>query len=156
MHPEIIKLLCAAFRQPHVGVMVATCGLKGVWEIALKREGLEGVSVIGNGHWSEWLVQTGPLKSALMGRITSVGLRAFAFGDSLLDLKMLEKASDAFILVGKTYERSRTMDEALPKSLSNGISARQTNLPKGESPRVDTKRLPEFHLYPKNISWILG
>ena len=158
MHPEFVSLLQLVAEQKHVGAVVVTSGLRGVWERVLEREGLsEKVKVIGGGRIADGIVVTAAVKGALVARLQEAHMRVWAFGDSPLDLDMLRKADHGIIVVGEEQTRSKTMDAALTNAIDyNDLQARQVLLPSNSSPRLDTTRLPIIKLIePKLVECLL-
>ncbi|MCJ1473510.1 hypothetical protein MMC13_002161 [Lambiella insularis] len=149
MYPELVSLLRAVAEEPHVRAVIVTCGLRRIWECVLSREGLLGrLQVIGGGRFDEVCV-TPEVKAVLVERLRYVRkLRVWAFGDSPLDLQMLNKAHQAIIVVGEDLQRSQSMDGVLAQAIDNGSlrGARQAVLPSTASPRLDTVRLPLVRL----------
>ncbi len=148
MHPDFVFLLQLVAEKKHVGAVVVTCGLRGVWERVLKREGLsEKVKVIGGGRIRDGIVVTAAVKGALVARLQDARMRVWAFGDSPLDLDMLRKADHRIIVVGEEQTRSKTMDAALTNAIDNNeLQARQVLLPSNSTPRLDTNKLPIIKL----------
>lgn len=149
VHSEILDLLHLVSGQTHVRAMVLTCGLRRVWEKVLKREGLEKtVTVIGGGRFSDALVMTPALKAALVTRLRDVhDSYVWAFGDSPVDVQMLQAANQAIVVTGDKALRSASMDEALTKSIGKaGFRPRQTVLPSNATARLDTSQLPLVQL----------
>lgn len=145
MYPEFVSLLQLVGRQEHVRAVIVSCGLRLVWDKILEREGLsKTVKVIGGGRIADGFVITAAVKAALVDRLRNVyEVYVWAFGDSPLDLEMLNKADQAIVIVGEEQNRSKTMDAALLKTIDNGgLRARQILLPSHASPRLDTNRLP--------------
>lgn len=65
MYPEFVSLLQLVAGQEHVGATVVTCGLRGVWDKVLEREGLsKTVKVIGGGRIADGFVITAAVKAA--------------------------------------------------------------------------------------------
>jgi len=149
MHPEFVSLLQLVAEKEHVGAVVITCGLRRVWDKVLEREGLsKTVKVVGGGRIADDFIVTAAVKASLVARLQDAyHMYAWAFGDSLLDLLMLDKADQAIIVVGEEQKRSRTMDAALMNAIHNGgLRARQALLPSNASPRLDTTKLPLIQL----------
>jgi len=149
IHHEFLSLLRLVAKEKHVRAVVVTCGLRRVWDKVLEREGLsETVKVIGGGRIMDGYVVTATVKAALVTRLQQLH-RAYvwAFGDSPLDLDMLLQAQQGIVVVGEKHSRSKTMDTALVDAINNyGIRLKQTLLPKHESPRLDTTKLPLLQL----------
>ncbi|KAH0544338.1 hypothetical protein FGG08_001479 [Glutinoglossum americanum] len=149
MHAEFVSLLRLIAEKEHVGAVIVSCGLRGVWEKVLEREGLsQTVKVIGGGRIADGLVVTAAVKAALVARLQGAHQTyVWAFGDSPLDLEMLSKADQAIVVVGEEQARSKTMDAALMNAIDNdGLRARQAVLPSNASPRLDTTKLPLIQL----------
>lgn len=149
MHPEFVSLLQLVGRQEHVGAVIVSCGLRLVWDKILDREGLSNtVKVIGGGRIADGFVVTAAVKAALVDRLRDLyGMYVWAFGDSPLDLGMLNKADQAIVIVGEEHTRSKKMDAALANAIHyGGLRARQTLLPSHASPRLDAIRLPLIQL----------
>ena len=149
MYPEFVSLLHLVAKEKHIGAVIVTCGLRRVWEMVLKREGLsETVKVIGGGRIADGFVVTAAVKAALVSRLQDTyGVYVWAFGDSRLDLGMLRKADQAIIVVGDEQTRSKTMDMHLIDAIDNdGFRARQAVLPSSTLPRLDTTKLPMVQL----------
>ncbi|KAI8944003.1 uracil phosphoribosyltransferase-domain-containing protein [Xylaria longipes] len=145
IHDEFGLLLRVVAEQYDVGAVVVTCGLRRVWEKVLEKEGLSGtVKVIGGGRISDGLVVTAAVKAALVSRLKDVyRMYVLAFGDSPLDLPMLNQADESIIVVGRESTRSKTMDAALTKAIElDGLRASQVLLPGDAPPRLDTSKLP--------------
>lgn len=149
MRPEFVALLHSIAEPKHIGAVIATCGVRCIWEKILKNEGLSGtVKVIGGGRISDGFVVTPAVKGALVNRLQSVhGAKVWAFGDSPLDLPMLSKANQAIVVVGEDDNRSSSMEDALADAIDNdGLRACQVVLPSHATPRLDTTRLPLVRL----------
>ncbi|KAK3373065.1 uracil phosphoribosyltransferase-domain-containing protein [Lasiosphaeria ovina] len=145
VHPEMAALVRRAAGQGHVVTLVVTCGLRRVWDMVLAREGLsERVQVVGGGRLSDGFVVTPEVKAAVVTRLHNYHhMYVWTFGDSVLDLPMLNAAHQAVVVVGQEHTRSKSMDAALSSAIdSSGLRARQALLPATASPRLDTDRLP--------------
>ena len=145
LYQEFRLLLQKATTQEHIGVVVVTSGLRRVWQKVLEMADLsEMVSVIGGGRVTDGFVVTAEVKQALVSRLRDVHKKyVWAFGDGPLDLKMLNQAHQALVVVGEEEARSKTMDAALAKAIEEeGLSAQQILLPSSVAPRLDTDRLP--------------
>ena len=148
MYPEFVSLLHRVAGQGHISAMIATCGLRRVWEKVLEGESLsETVSVLGGGRILDGFVVTAAVKAAWISRLRDVHhLYVWAFGDSPLDIDMLLKADEAVLVTGKEDSRSKTMDTALMLALDSGLRARQAVLPSHATPRLDVTMLPLIEL----------
>ena len=149
IHPEFASLLRKVAEVNHVASVIITCGLRRVWEKILDNEGLsEKVKVIGGGRIADEFVVTPSVKTALASRFRDIhNMYVFAFGDSPLDLGMLNEAHEAVVVVGEKPSRSRSMEKALQKDIDEGgLRARQVLLPPHALPRLDTRKLPLVHI----------
>lgn len=145
LHPEFVLLLKCVIESQHVGAMVVTCGLGCVWEKVLEREKLAGIiTVLGAGRISDNFVVTAAVKKIVVDSLQRKhGLYVWAFGDSPLDLGMMQQADQAIVVVGDERTRSRSMDESLKGALEHdGFRARQTLLPWNVPPRLEPAKLP--------------
>ncbi|KAL7624854.1 hypothetical protein AAE478_004068 [Parahypoxylon ruwenzoriense] len=145
LRPEFFSLLRQMRKQPGVGAVVITCGLRLIWDRILEDAGLsETVKVIGGGRIGDGLVVTPEVKASLVRRLQETHkMYVWAFGDSPLDLPMLAQANEAIVVVGEQKTRSKTMDAALLEAISRGgLRAFQVLLPSSVQPRLDTNRLP--------------
>ncbi|KAF3768732.1 hypothetical protein M406DRAFT_349858 [Cryphonectria parasitica EP155] len=144
-HAEFLRLLEKVETSHHTRAVVVTCGLAVVWDKILRRAGLTRCTVVGGGpNGDRTLVVTAQVKAALVDHIQHVlHCHVLAFGDSTLDIPMLSKADEAFIVVGNEQTRSRSMEAALLGAIdSGGLHARQVLLPHNVPPRLDLHRLP--------------
>ena len=147
MYPEFVCLLKMVAAQCHVGAVVITAGLRRVWELVLEREGFSTIKVIGGGRISDGFVVHTDLKAALVTHLREHHrLSVWAFGDSPLDIGMLEKANRAIVIVGGKEARSATMEETLRQAVSQGLVAHQVLLPDNVAPRLNTNQLPTIKL----------
>lgn len=148
IHPEMLDLLRLAADKETVGVIVVTCGLGSVWEKVLAKEGLhDSVLVIGSGRLSEKLIVTQEVKKNFVDSLQNEkNAIVWAFGDSQLDLPMLEQADQAIVAVCEEGIRSKSMDKELAKSIThNSLAARQLLAPSTVKPRLDGTLLPVVH-----------
>ncbi|PVH97007.1 hypothetical protein DM02DRAFT_96021 [Periconia macrospinosa] len=122
LYPEFVGLLKAVSSKPHVKTIILTCELRLVWEMVLERENIGNVVVIGTGPVSreDSLVVTPEVKSRIVDALHDNHHRVIAFGDSPLDLRMMQKADVAYVVVGKENERSKTMESELATAIKNG------------------------------------
>ena len=150
MYSEFSNLLKKIPRHKHVGAVVVTCGLRRVWELILKREGLsDTVKVVGGTRLSDGFVVTPAVKEALVKRLQHTHqLNVWAFGDSPSDMGMLKKANYAVVVVGEGQYRSNSMEEELEKEISAHrlVNARQALLPGTAPHRLDLEKLPTADL----------
>jgi uracil phosphoribosyltransferase/adenylate kinase/phosphoserine phosphatase len=149
MHPQMIEMLKRVGTTPHVDALIVTCGLRRVWELVLEHNDLTYIKVIGGGRISDGYVVTGHLKGAVVDHLHMKKLRVLAFGDSPLDMAMLHKADEAYIVVGDQATRSSSMDNELAKAINNTngtLSALQILLPPTASPRLTLETLPKATL----------
>ncbi|KAL8792013.1 MAG: hypothetical protein Q9195_005354 [Heterodermia aff. obscurata] len=160
MHPEFVALLQLVQEQEHIGAVVVTCGLRLLWEKVLAREGFaECLSVIGGGRIADGFVVTAKIKGALTARLRNIhGMYTWAFGDSPLDVHMLHEADQGIVVVGKEWDRSSGMDEALKTAIQiKGLQARQVLFPPTALPRLDPTLLPIIKISsPQFITPLLG
>jgi uracil phosphoribosyltransferase/phosphoserine phosphatase/adenylate kinase len=129
MYPEMAALLARVAREPHVGAIIVTSGLRKVWERVLRVAGLTHVQVIGNGRRGDGYVVTDAVKGHIVDQLKQRSLRVVAFGDSPLDVEMLRKADDAYVVVGTKQSRSVSMESKLLELVQSGCSLRQILLP---------------------------
>ena len=149
VYTEFVSLLQLVAEQEHIGVVIVSCGLRLVWDKVLEREGLSStVKVVGGGRIVDGFVVTAELKAALVAHLQDVyETYVWAFGDSQLDLRMLSKANQAIVIVGKEETRSKTMDTKLLDAINyQGLRARQVLLPGNVSPRLDVTTVPVVNL----------
>ncbi|KAI3324908.1 uracil phosphoribosyltransferase-domain-containing protein [Xylariaceae sp. AK1471] len=154
IHPEFLSLLRLVTEQDHVGAIVVTCGLRRVWEKILDTEGLSGtVKVIGGGRIADGFVVTAAVKASIVSRLRDVHhLYVVAFGDSPLDLPMLNAADQAIVVVGQESARSKSMDVALLKAMKHdGLRASQVLLPSHALPRLSITDLPLIQINEPNF-----
>ncbi|PLB52141.1 uracil phosphoribosyltransferase [Aspergillus steynii IBT 23096] len=145
MYPQMQALLHLVSRNEHIHAVVLTSGLRLVWEKILARGGLSGsVNVIGGGRIADGLVVTPETKSALVSHLQSIyRLEVWAFGDSPLDIPMLREANYAIVVVGEESSRSKTMESALRKAITEKwLYAKQVLLPPSVAPRLNTTLVP--------------
>lgn len=159
IHPEFLSLLHQIAEKEHVGAVIITCGLRCIWDKILERAGLsKKIQVIGGGRIADGFVVTAEVKAAMVVRMKHTHhVYVWAFGDSVLDLPMLNEADQAIVIVGEEHTRSKTMEAALLHAIDNGgLRARQALLPSTASPRLDTVRLPVIELTkPESIGSII-
>ncbi|KAL8878645.1 MAG: hypothetical protein Q9192_008401, partial [Flavoplaca navasiana] len=148
MYPEMISLLHFMAEQDNVDLVVITSGLGLVWKKVLELQGLsDAVTVIGGGRIKDAFVITPIVKSYLVGYMREEHRKyIWAFGDSPLDLPMLNKADRAVVIVGDELTRSRTMDAALKTAINeHGLRPVQINLPNTSLPRPGLPRVQLTH-----------
>ncbi|KAM0207634.1 hypothetical protein ACHAQI_007429 [Fusarium lateritium] len=148
IYPEFVSLLRLVAGQKRVGAIVVTCGIAHVWNKVLERYGLSNtIKVIGGGRISDGFIVTPAVKASIVAHLQDTAdLYVWAFGDSPLDIPMLQKADQAIVVVGNQDTRSSTMDSALAQAVNKGLQARQVLLPSRSPPRLDTKGLPLISL----------
>lgn len=155
MYSEFVTLLDRVAITKHTKAVVVTCGVSRVWEKVLKANGLaDYVKVVGSGRIANGYVVTAQTKSELVCHLRfRYEKEVLAFGDSVLDIPMLEGANRAIIVVGDELTRSRGMEVAVETFISDSSSSfdhdirpRQLVFPQGARPRLDLKRLPLFDL----------
>ncbi|KAJ5189988.1 hypothetical protein N7472_009002 [Penicillium cf. griseofulvum] len=154
MHCDIVDLLLLVRETRHVRAIVVTCGIRSIWERVLKREGLsETVEVIGGGRLIDRLVVTPSLKAELVTHLCTVqGMYVVAFGDSPLDLVMLQAADQGIVITGEDMTRSKSMERKLAEVIGKGgFWPCQILLPQHATPRLDATRLPLARLTDKRF-----
>ncbi|OHF02739.1 uracil phosphoribosyltransferase [Colletotrichum orchidophilum] len=145
MHPEFMTLIQAMKHYQSVGIIIATCGLRRVWEQILGRECLmDSVKIIGGGRITDGYAVTPEAKAAVVSQIQSHGVSVWAFGDSPVDLPMLQVADQAIVVVGEERFRSNTMDAGLAAAIADveGFRPRQALVPNHSPPRLTLEELP--------------
>ncbi len=148
LYPELVSLLTRASNEPHIVVVVLTCGPRRVWSRILQRiSGGGRVVLIGGGCIADGFVVTPEVKAALVRELKDkYQLDVWAFGDSPVDLPMMRAADEAVVVVGSEATRSKTMEAALDDETlslsSGGKQLRQALIPATVRPRLDTWRLP--------------
>jgi uracil phosphoribosyltransferase len=100
-------------------------------------------------------VVTGEVEGHVVDKLHNKKFRVLAFGDGPLDIEMLEKADQAFIVVGDGSVRSKSIDAALEKAITCGLKASQILLPGTAEPRLDLTRLPQRELNQDTIHILL-
>lgn len=148
IHPEFLTLLTEIAAYDYLRAVVMTCGSRDIWERVLERERLsDRVKVIAGGRISNKYVVTPRVKANLVAHLQEqYKMRVIAFGDSPIDIRMLEQANKAIVVVGEESSRSKSMDTQLSKVINDGLRARQVLLPSTVSPRLDLIRLPQVSL----------
>ncbi|KAK3948095.1 uracil phosphoribosyltransferase-domain-containing protein [Pseudoneurospora amorphoporcata] len=157
LYPEFLSLLRRVKTHGHVMALVVTCGLRQIWENVIEEQGLgQYVKVIGGGGIDERLIITDKSKEAVVNRLRGPphNLRVVAFGDSPLDLPMLQAADEGIVVVGDECTRSASMEDALSTAIEqlgingppHGHNLRQTIIPHTVTPRLDTALLPVVDL----------
>ncbi|KAK5166263.1 uncharacterized protein LTR77_008524 [Saxophila tyrrhenica] len=147
---EFVQILKEVAKTPRLGVVIASAGLRKVFEKVLKRAGLSDavLEIVGAGPFGDddSVVVTPELKAEVVKYLkTNNNLRVWAFGDSPIDIPMLLQADRAIVVVGEGG--STTMDGKLRPAIDlNGLKARQLLVPKTATPRLDTTSLPPIDL----------
>jgi uracil phosphoribosyltransferase len=152
MHRDIVDLLHLVRDTTHVRAIVVTCGIRSVWEKVLKREGLsDSVEVIGGGRLSDGLVVTPSVKAELVAHLRAVqGMYVVAFGDSPLDLAILQATDQGIVITGEYLTRSKSMEKKLAEVIGkDGFRPYHILLPQHAAPRLDRTRLPLVRLTDK-------
>ncbi|KAF1809494.1 hypothetical protein P152DRAFT_468344 [Eremomyces bilateralis CBS 781.70] len=128
----------------HITALVVTCGLRLVWEKVLERQGLSNtVNVIGSGQAGDASIVTPAVKAALVRRFRNTfKTYVWAFGDSVLDLPMLQAADVPIVVVGEEHQRGKSMDQPLLDAINKGLEAHQLVIPSTASCRLDSGKLP--------------
>lgn len=145
MHLEFLNLLQKMTEQDHVCAIVVTCGLRSIWE-KVSNGVSEKVQIIGSEI--DGIIVTPDLKGALVDRLKIVHSKfVWAFGDSPVDLPMLQKADQAVVVVGEKDSRSRSMEERLGSAIREGLEARQILMQANkDAPLLDDICLPVVQL----------
>lgn len=149
LHAEFSTLLAMLRAHRHVCAIVVTCGIGRVWEIVLQNEKLSELArVFGGGRIENGLIVTPSLKKDLVLRLRQTyNAYTWSFGDSPLDLEMMQEADEAIVVTGDQMTRSKSMAEKLEDLIgTNGFQPRQVTLPHHAPPRVITKPLPVVDL----------
>ncbi|KAK7413572.1 hypothetical protein QQX98_007581 [Neonectria punicea] len=149
MRSEFVSLLRLISSHDHIGAVIVTCGLRRIWEKVLRRLGMvESIKVIGSGRIADGMIVTAAVKAAVVNRLRNVHqTHVLAFGDSPVDILMLEEADEAIVVVGDRASRSKSMDIVLTNAIdTRGLRARQCLLPASVAPRLDNLRLPQLDL----------
>ncbi|KAL8655506.1 MAG: hypothetical protein Q9226_003017 [Calogaya cf. arnoldii] len=144
MYPEIISFLHFMAEHGNVDIVVITSGLGLVWKNVLETQGLsKAVTIIGGGRIKNSFVVTAAVKAQLVGYLRVTHSRyIWAFGDSPLDLPMLNKADRAVVVVGEKLTRSKSMDAELKVAINDhGLEPVQVVLPDTALPRHVTHRI---------------
>lgn len=147
IYPEFGNLLDQVEKSGHVHAIVISCGLKRVWENVLKVAGVsDNIKVIASEPTG--IIMTPDLKGAVVDRMHSVHKKfVWAFGDSPVDLQMLQKADEAVIVVGEKGNRSRSMEAKLDNAVREGLDACQILMQVNQdAPLLDIDRLPVYQL----------
>lgn len=142
LYPEMVALLARAATEPHVDAIVVTSGLREVWETVLRISGLTHVKVIGNGKLDNGYIATNTIKGYVVDQLKTGNMRVVVFGDSPLDLEMMRRADEAYVVVGRKQDRSASMEGKLVALLESGCSPRQILLLPTVEPRMTESRLP--------------
>lgn len=145
IQPEIESILRAIVDRDQIRVVVLTCGLGLTFQKILRRCNLhERIAVVGGGRLSDGFVITPHLKASLVRRLQQKhNLRVWAFGDSPMDLPMLQQADEAIVVVGDESTRSQSMGAALKHAVeTDGLQARQILCSGASSLRLDGNVLP--------------
>ncbi len=149
-YPECLKILKGVAKQRRLGAVILTCGRAEVWIQVMKLHKLLGsVFVIGRTGMGNPIV-TPTAKAKLVSRLRwQHGLDVWAFGDSPIDLEMLQKANQAVVVVGDETSRSKSMEEKLKEFLKEeSFRPYQWLQPANQNIkcRLDPQRLPLFNL----------
>ncbi|KAM3477914.1 hypothetical protein MY8738_006230 [Beauveria namnaoensis] len=145
VHPEFISLFRLVLTHRHVRVVVLTCGIRRVWQMVMDKAGLgHTIKVVGGGRVADEIVVTPEIKAQVVSSLQQqMGLYVWAFGDSPLDLPMLEAANQSVVVSGDPRTRSRSMDNALCEAIdTRGFCSQQVLLPPHVAPRLNATKLP--------------
>lgn len=102
LYPEVLSLLKEVSTCDHINVVVATCGLRRVWELVLKAAGLSSsVHVTGGSRIEDRYVVTPEVKAEIDAHLQhKYHSQVCAIGDSPLDVNMMQEADQAVVVVG--------------------------------------------------------
>ncbi|SMR54829.1 unnamed protein product [Zymoseptoria tritici ST99CH_3D1] len=147
IHPEFLAFLSQVKKNKQVGAILVTCGLTPLWRHVLNKAGLHEIPIIGSGQISHGFVVTPEVKTAVVHRLQhAYHMNVWAFGDSPLDLGMLNQSDRAFVVVGDQRTRSKSMESKLLSSIQQGLKAQQILLPPTSTLRLDSTTLPPIQL----------
>lgn len=116
----------SAATEPHVDAIVMTSGLREVCETVLRISSLARVKAIGNGKHDNGYIVTDAVKGYVVDQLKTRNMRVIVLGDILLDLEMIGKADEAYVVVGRKRARSASKEGKLLALLQGGCSPRQT------------------------------
>ncbi|KAF5503691.1 hypothetical protein CGCF413_v005563 [Colletotrichum fructicola] len=124
IYPDFFALFRTAQENSNVGVVVVSCGIPD-----------------GN-------VVTPEVKAAVVSRLQDHhNFYVYAFRDSEMDLPMLKPADEAIAVVGDERFRSKSMDEALLKAITeDDLRAKQMLMPRTSGIRLYSSLLPVLQL----------
>ncbi|OAA65187.1 HAD-like domain protein [Niveomyces insectorum RCEF 264] len=139
LYPDFLRLIRGVLEKKTALVVVLTCGLASVWEKVMARRGLKGkVLVLGSTRASQDLIVTPAVKAHVVAHLReNRGKFVWAFGDSPLDLPMMQEAHMAVVVVnGDDSLRSRSMEGKLRQILEDGTlpHAYQALMPRDAKP----------------------
>lgn len=139
IHQAFVDMLRLATEKQGISVVVVTCGIGDVWKKVMERHGLsKSATVVGGGRLKDGIVTPDVKKRIVQYLQKERDALVWAFGDSQLDLKMLEQADQAIVVVCDQDARSKSMECELTKSVTeNGLFARQMLLPSTVEPRLN-------------------
>lgn len=108
---------------------------------------------MGGGRISDGYIVSPSIKASVVSHLQDVAhLYVWAFGDSLLDIPMLQRADQSIVVVGNANTRSSSMDVSFSEAIhKSGLEARQVLLPSNSPPRLDSKLLPLISLEDKEL-----
>uniref|UniRef100_L2FRE1 Uracil phosphoribosyltransferase n=1 Tax=Colletotrichum fructicola (strain Nara gc5) TaxID=1213859 RepID=L2FRE1_COLFN len=124
IYPDFFALFRTAQENSNVGVVVVSCGIPD-----------------GN-------VVTPEVKAAVVSCLQDHhNFYVYAFRDSEMDLPMLKPADEAIVVVGDERFRSKSMDEALLKAITeDDLRAKQMLMPRTSGIRLYSSLLPVLQL----------
>ncbi|QBZ53578.1 hypothetical protein PoMZ_09266 [Pyricularia oryzae] len=118
IYPEMATFLSQATRDPRVIPLVIISGVRRVWEMALQRIGLQGISIFGGGRIRDQYVVTPQTKTTIVAWFATVKIG---------DYRRNVTAGRAFIIIGNKKTRSSTMDLKLKKAIRSEIFGKTHN-----------------------------
>jgi uracil phosphoribosyltransferase/adenylate kinase/2-hydroxy-3-keto-5-methylthiopentenyl-1-phosphate phosphatase len=152
IRPEFKQLLSLIADSESVGVVVATCGIKSIWQQVLERDvPNKNITVIGGNESIDGYVVTPETKANLVTMLRDDhNIHVCAIGDSHVDVEMLTRADMSFVVVGPEDGRSISVEPELLKAFKeNGLRARQILFPPESAPRLTDKELSTATFYAK-------
>ncbi|KAJ5114523.1 hypothetical protein NUU61_000282 [Penicillium alfredii] len=152
IHIDFVSLLHLIANSKNARAVVVTCGIRRIWDMILERERLtDTVEVIGGGRLVDGFVVTPVVKMVVVNRLRSFHCaRVWGFGDSPLDLDMLQMANGE-----RGYRRDWQQGHPQPE---HGYDARDALDNQGFRPfGHDRHRLPLVDITAPNfVATILG
>ena len=110
--------------------------------MVLRVSGLTHVKVFGGDRLADGYVVTDSIKGHVVQKLKAKNLCFVAVGDGLVDVDVLRKADEVYIVVGDKATRSKSMNVEPPKLVAQGVTVRQVLLTPAVEPRLDAKKSP--------------